>query len=254
MNKAVLAEKDGTITDIEKAPQGGYFVYVDKEKHYIAPNLRVLKRKGDTVERGDILSEGIPKPDEVVRHKGLGTGRLYMVNTLQDLYKNQGKDLDARHFEILAKSSMNHVRILDDPSHTFIKGDVISYNALRNNLGSRAKRVAINDALGETLGAAVPQYAVGTRITSSVLRELKRGGLREVAVAPRAPDVEFVMKSATNVPKMNPDWLARMAHQGLKPSLLRAAHMAEKSDIHGTHPVPAYVYGVEFGEGSGGRY
>ena len=254
MNKAVLAEKDGNITSVEKAPQGGHFVYIDKEKHYVAPALGLLHKVGDSVERGDVLSEGIPKPDEVVKHKGLGTGRLYMVNTLRDLYKNQGKDLDSRHFEILAKSSMNHVRILEDPSHTFIKGDIVSYNALRKDLSSRAKQVSINDALGETLGRAVPNYSVGTRVTPSVLRSLKADGLREVSIAPRAPDIEFVMKSATNIPKMNPDWMARMAHQGLKPSIMRAAHTNEISNIHGTHPVPAYIHGVEFGEGDKGRY
>lgn len=254
MNKAVLAEQDGKVSGIEKAPQGGHFVFIDKEKHYVAPSLQVLRVKGDMVERGDVLSEGIPKPDEIVRHKGIGTGRLYMVKTLRDLYKNQGKDLDARHFEILAKSSMNHVKILNDPSNTFIKGDVVSYNVLRKDLASRAKKIPLEDSLGETLGVATPQYGVGTRVTASVVRNLRKDGFRDVSIAPRAPEVEFIMKSATNVPKMNPDWLARMAHQGLKPSILRAAHTNETANIHGTHPIPAYVHGVEFGEGEKGRY
>lgn len=254
MNKAVLATREGKVSTIEKAPQGGQFVYVDKEKHYVPPSLNLVRKKGDVVEKGDVLSEGIPKPDEVVKYKGLGTGRLYMVNTLRDLYKNQGKDLDARHFEILAKSSMNHVKILDDPSNTFIKGDVIGYNTLRKDLGSRSKQVPVSEALGETLGKPYLEFSVGSRVTPLMVKMLKANNIREVYIAPRAPEVEFVMKSATNIPKMNPDWLARMAHQGLKPSILRAAHTGETADIHGTHPIPAYVHGVEFGQGEKGKY
>lgn len=254
VNKAILASKAGTIAAVEAAPQGGNYLHIDKEKYYVAPGLGVKVRKGDKVEAGDVLSEGIPKPDEVVRYKGLGAGRLYMVNTLRDLYKGQGKDLDPRHFELLAKSGMNHVRILEDPSNKFIKGDVVGYNSLRAELGRNAKQLPLKEALGETLGREYLHYSVGMRVTPRVIRDLRAQGIREVRIAPRAPAVEFVMKSATNVPKMHPDWIARMAHQGLKPSVLRAAHTAEYSRIHGTHPVPAYAFGVEFGQGESGRY
>lgn len=254
INKATLSSQDGKVSKIESAPQGGNFVYVGKDQHYTSPGMGLKVKAGDTVARGDILSEGIPKPDEVVKYKGLGQGRLYMVNTLQDLYKGQGKNLDRRHFELLAKSNLNHVRILEDPTDHFIKGDIVGYNTLRKELGRNVKQLPLRDALGETLGKEYHQYAVGTRITPTVIAELQKEGIKEVLTAPRAPSVEFVMKSATNVPKMHEDWIARMSHQGLKPSILRAAHTGEISRLHGTHPVPAYIYGAEFGQGEGGKY
>ena len=254
VNKATLANQDGKVTRVESAPQGGNFVYVGKDQHYTSPGMGLKVRAGDTVARGDILSEGIPKPDEVVKYKGLGQGRLYMVNTLQDLYKGQGKNLDRRHFELLAKSNLNHVQILEDPTGTFIKGDVVNYNTLRKELGSNVKQLALAEALGETLGKEYLQYAVGTRVTQNIVEDLRKEGIKDVLIAPRAPTVEFIMKSATTVPKLHEDWIARMAHQGLKPSILRAAHTGEISRLHGTHPVPAYIHGAEFGQGEDGRY
>ncbi len=254
VNKATLADQDGKITKIETAPQGGNYVYVGSGKHYTTSGMGLKVKPGDTVARGDLLSEVIPKPDEVVKYKGLGAGRLYMVNTLQNLYKDQGKDLDRRHFELLAKSNLNHVRILDDPTDHFIKGDIVGYNTLRKELGRNVEQRRLRDALGNTLGKEYHQYSVGTRVTPRVISDLQKEGIRDVLVAPRAPSVEFIMKSATNVPKMNADWIARMSHQGLKPSVLRAAHTGEMANLHGTHPVPAYVYGTEFGQGEGGRY
>jgi hypothetical protein len=254
VNKATLAEQDGKVTKIAKAPQGGHFVYIGEEKHFVTPELRVTVAVGDVVTAGDTLSEGIPKPDEVVRHKGINAGRLYMVKTLKNLYKGQGKDLDSRHFELLAKSGLNHVRILEDPSGGFIKGDTVGYNALRADISKRVKQVRLSDAIGETLGKEYTPYSVGMRVTPQIVQNLTSQGIEDVFIAPRAPSVEFVMKSATNVPRMHPDWMARMAHQGLKASVLQAAHRGEISQLHGTHPVPAYAWGVEFGQGEEGRY
>ena len=149
---------------------------------------------------------------------------------------------------------MNHVRILDDPSNTFLKGDIVGYNTFRADINKRVQQVPLKDALGEVLGKEYFHFSVGTRIIPSVAHYLKQQGVKEVMIAPRAPSVEFVMKPLTSIPTLHPDWLARMAHRGLKPAILRAAHMGDVSNLHGTHPVPAYAFGVEFGKGEKGRY
>jgi len=254
INKATLASVPGKVAKIETAPQGGHFVFVDKEKHYIGPHLDVVVKKDQVLEAGDILSEGIPKPDEVVKYKGLGAGRLYMVNTLKDLYRNQGRDLDQRHFELLARGELDYAQIREDPSNTFLKGDIISYNQLRSAVGSDTKEVPLSEALGQTLGKDYFHFSTGLRVTPEVVRFLRKEGVKTVLIAPRAPKVDFVMKAATRAPLLNPDWMARLAHRNLKATLLQAAHYGDKSDVRGVHPVPAYVMGVDFGKGEEGRY
>lgn len=254
MNKAALAEVDGKVTKIEKAPQGGTYVYVGSKQHFVSPGFDVVVKLGDTVEHGDRLSEGIPRPDEIVQHKGLGAGRLYLVNTLRDLYEGQGKTLDQRHFELMAKNELNYVRVLDDPGKKFIKGDVVSYNKLRAALAEEMKEIPVDESLGEILGRPYFHFSAGLRITPAVLHFLKKENVKEVFVAPRAPEVEFIMKPATRNPLLNPDWMARLGHRHLKTTIQEAAHFGDISNLHGTHPVPAYAFGVEFGRGEGGRY
>ena len=254
MNKATLASLSGRITAIEKAPQGGHFVNVGDVQHYVTPNLGIKVKVGDQVTPGDVLSEGIPKPDEVVKYKGLGQGRQYMVDSLKGLYKNQGRDMDQRHFELLAKGELNHVRIIDDPSNQFLNGDIVTYNKLRAAIGQHIKKVSLEDALGETLGKEYAGYYAGTRVTDAIKTSLKAAKIDEVLIAPRAPEIEFVMKPATRAPLLNPDWMARLAHRELKTTIQQAAHFGEISDIHGAHPVPAYVFGLEFGAGEKGKY
>ena len=254
LNKATLAEEDGKVTSVEKAPQGGHFVHVGKTKHYVNPNFDVLVKKNSTVERGDRLGEGIPKPDEIVKHKGLGAGRLYMVNLLKDLYKTQGYDLDQRHFELLAKGELDYARILRDPGNKFIPGDIVGYNTLRAELGKDTKEVSLQDGLGETLGKNYLHFSAGSRVTPSMVKTLDKAEVKNLHIAPRAPEIEFVMKPATRAPLLHPDWMARLAHRNLKATIQQAAHFGDISNLHGTHPVPAYAYGVDFGKGEKGRY
>jgi DNA-directed RNA polymerase subunit beta' len=133
-NAAVLAPTGGTITTVKKAPQGGHYVYINDVEHYLHPALDPQVKAGAVVQAGDVLSSGIPRPDEVLKHKGLEAGRDYMVQQLQGIYKGQGMDVDRRHLELVAKTDMNYVRLTDPDSHRwgFIRGEVIDVNALRN--------------------------------------------------------------------------------------------------------------------------
>ena len=254
VNKATLAQLNGTVERITPAPQGGHYVVIGGQQHYVTPNLAVTVKVGTVVQAGDAVSQGIPKPDEVVRLKGLGTGRQYIVDTLAGLYKDQGRELDQRHFELLAKGELNYVRVLKDPSRNFVPGDVVSYNVLRRELKKGTKVMPVDDANGETLGKAYFHFYTGTRVTPQIQAYLKQQGVKEVIIAPRAPEVEFIMKAATRAPLLNPDWMARLSHRNLKNTIMQATHFGESSDIHGSHPVPAYITGVEFGQGTKGKY
>lgn len=257
LHKATLANHAGKIAKIETAAQGGNYVWVDQTRHYVPPDLRVLVHVGQEMEAGDTLTDGVPKPDEVVRHKGLGEGRRYLVDTLHDVYKRSGADIDRRHIETLARSVLNHVSIEDpgeDDSHGFIKGDIVNYNRFAASLASRQRQLPVDDAVGETLAANTLHFTAGTHLTASMRDTLVKHGISNIAVVQNGPRAVPIMRAASRTPLLNPDWMARLGHRYLKESLLAGAHRGDVSDIHGTHPVPAYAAGTEFGEGSEGHY
>jgi DNA-directed RNA polymerase subunit beta' len=255
-HEAVLAPEHGTITKIEKAPQGGHYIYIGEKKVYTHPDLTLRVKKGDVVERGDALTDGVPHPAKIVGYKGLGAGRAYFVDAMHNLYKNEGINLDRRHLELLAKSEINHVRLLDtDPNHPeLLKGDIINYNAFREAYREGSTRVPLDNAVGQRLGQEVLHHTVGTLITPALARELASHGVTEVYINRSMPPVEFVMKPFTMNPLLEKDWMARLAHRYLKNTILEAAHFGETSNIHSTHPVPAYAYGAEFRHGSSGTF
>jgi len=255
-NKATLSEYAGTVTDVKKAPQGGHYVHVNKHEHYVPPQLAVRVRQGAKVDLGDVLSDGIPKPDEIVKHKGLGAGRRYLVDQLHGLYDRQGLDLDKRHLEVLAKTDLNYVRVMDRDSEDLgvMRGDVVDYNRFRTMVAKSVKQTALADAVGQTLGDNALHYTVGTRITPAIAKEFAQSGIQQVPIAPRIPLHEAIMKPISRTPLLHPDWLAKMGHRNLKNVILEGAAFGDSSDVHGHHPVPAFVYGAEFGAGPRGRY
>lgn len=255
MHKAVLAEKDGVVDTVVTAPQGGHYITVSGVRHYADPELTITVKQGESVYAGDALTNGVPKPDEVVRFKGLGEGRKYLVDAMADIYKRAGTEVDKRHLETMARSVLNHVKITDPgPEDGFVRGDVVNYNRFSAAVAATAKKLPVDQAVGETLAQPALHYTIGTVVTPSVAQTLSSSGFAAVAVAGKAPQAMPYMRSASRTPLLNPDWMSRLAHRYLKESLLTGIHRGDVTDLHGSSPVPAYVAGTEFGIGPGGQY
>jgi hypothetical protein len=255
-NRATLAQEPGRVTAVREAPQGGHYVNVNEQEHYVPPNLDVTVKPGQRIEQGDALSDGIPKPDEVVQHKGLGAGRRYMVDQLHQIYTRNGLDLDKRHLELLAKTDLNYVKVLDadSPELGVARGEVVDYNRFRAAVAKKAKRRPTAQAQGQFLGDNVLHYTAGTEVTPSVMADLERSGVKNVPTLPHVPQHELILKPISRTPLLHSDWLARLGHRNLKASILDGATFGESSNIHGTHPVPAFVFGETLGRGPQGRY
>ena len=256
--EAVISPIATHVTAVEKAPQGGHFITVKgvRKPLYAEPRLSVTVAPGDVVEAGDTLTNGVPRPDAVVAHKGIGAGRDYFVKGLHKIYDSSGVNFDKRHFELLAKSELSHVRFTDhDDNHPeFLKGDVVHYNAFAKAYEKDSDSIALDAALNRRLAKEVHHHTVGTLITPSLIKELKGIGVKEVSVARHMPDVEFIMKPLAQNPLLDPDWLGRLAHRHLKGTIGQAVHTGQESNIHGYHPVPAFAYGAELRYSPDGTY
>jgi DNA-directed RNA polymerase subunit beta' len=255
MHRAVLAEHDGEIRGISEAPQGGHYVHVGELQHYVPPEQKLIVQPGQSVYAGDVLSDGVPSPADVVALKGLGEGRRYLVDALHDVYKRSGADIDKRHLETIAKSVLNWVRIVDPgPNDAFINGDVVNYNRFKSELAKTAKTLPLEQAHGETLANDVLHYTAGTTITPPIVDALQRRGFKTVSVADGGPRAEPEVRPASRVPLLGNDWLARLGHRYLKGTLMEGAHKGDVADLHGTNPIGPYAAGTTFGTGEEGRY
>jgi DNA-directed RNA polymerase subunit beta' len=253
LGRATLAKENGVVSKVEAAPQGGHHVYVGGASHYIPPTKKVSVNKGDKIEAGDRLSTGVPNPAELVQYKGLGAGRKYLVDSYKKVYEMQGTDMDQRHFETLAKSQLNFVKV-NSSVGDFLPGEVVPYNKFIQVAIADSKDSSLSASLGKTLAEPVLHHLPGTRITQSMLADFKSAGLRKVKVTEDDIDAEAVMAPASRTPLLNPDWMERLSHRYQKDTLLDAVQYGERSNLHGHTPYTAIAFGKELRKGPRGTY
>ncbi|MFP6750576.1 MAG: cytochrome c biogenesis protein ResB, partial [Pirellulaceae bacterium] len=59
---AVQARLDGNVKQIEEAPDGGHYITIQDDQHYLPPGLERNVKKGDTVKAGQMLSGAESRP------------------------------------------------------------------------------------------------------------------------------------------------------------------------------------------------
>jgi len=256
--KAALAPRDGTVSKVDKAPQGGWYIHVGAGDPVHTPaTLEPIVKVGDKVYAGDAVSRGTPRPADVVAHKGLGAGRQYLVSTLQQIYKDSGVDMDRRHLEILAKSTLNHYDVTDvtRPTPGVLRGDVMDHNRFRSLVATMKEKVPVDEAKGRLLAEPVLEHLPGTTVTAEIEAQLKRAGVREVSVSAMGVTVAPRMDAATRNPLLNPDVFARASHRYLKNAFVEGASRGDTSNMHGHSPIPSLMLDPSnFGDHPDGTY
>lgn len=254
---AAIAQTDGRIEDIVDAPQGGKYVMINKQEHYVAPEQVLTAKRGDMVEAGDVMSSGIPNPAVVAQHKGIGEGRRYFMDTFRKYLTEGGFSAHRRNIELLSRGLVNHVRItdLDGPADT-IPDDVVEYDSIARGYTPRFghKSLKPKEAVGLYLEQPVLHYSIGTRVTPRVATTLSDNQIGSVAAHVDPPSFVPEMTRAMETLAHSDDWMVRMGGlYGVKRSVMKSVHRTGESQLHGTSFIPPLAQGVEFGKDPTGK-
>lgn len=250
----VVSELDGKVENIEEAPQGGTYVTVGGEKHYIPAGHEVQVKLGQVVEAGDQLAEGLVDAEDIVRLKGLGAGRKYYAERLNKILEDSGAKTDKRNTEILARAAIRHVRIGNSTGiGNYLPDDVVDYSALQSTYNPPdAVHKKTKEATGGYLAKPVMHYTVGTRVTPNVAKDLEEHQFSEVDVTPSAPEFTPEMVRLRTASHANPDWLASMATSYLSQQLNEASTRGDDTNVkENTDYRPRIMYGEGFGKNVG---
>lgn len=257
---AAVSRADGRVEGIEKAPQGGTFIRVAEERHYVPPGFKPLVKKGDRIEAGDVISEGLPNPAEVVRYKGIGAGRWHFMNNFRNTLKASKIGASRRNVELLTRGLINHVRVTGlDGVADALPDDLVEFNSVIRGYQPRpgSRSMTPVRAVGKFLEKPHLQYSIGTRVTPRVVSELSKSGVKSVMAHDDEPPFQPEMVRAMETISYSPDWMVRLGGFHLKKGLLESLHRGRATKEHGESFIPALARGVEFGKppaGSGAVY
>ena len=251
-DRASVAELDGKVEDIEDAAQGGQYVTVSGVKHYVPAGHPVEVKIGDTVEAGDFLSEGLGDAEDVVKHKGLGAGRLYYANRLYKILEDSGAKNDRRSIEVLARGALRHVRITDDNGYgNYLPDDVVDYNTLQSQyrIPETTRFMKASDAIGKYLQQPALHYTIGTKITPNIAKDLKDNEYDDVYVDDNEPSFKPEMIRLRSASHSNPDWMASLGTSYLTKQLNESSTKGDDTNVFQNADYrPRLAFGKDFGK------
>jgi DNA-directed RNA polymerase subunit beta' len=96
-----------------------------EEEHLIPHVKHIIVFRGDTVKKGQQLTEGPVEPHEVLDVCGPQDLQEYLVNEVQEVYRLQGVEINDKHIEIIVRQMLRKVRIVEPGDTKFMWDDQV---------------------------------------------------------------------------------------------------------------------------------
>ncbi len=132
---AIVSKTDGVVTSIEDrgkekviivTPEAGQGKKDGSPIEYLAAYPRMpLVKTGDTIVRGQILTDGSANLTELFEHAGRAATQEYIIAETTKIYELQGATVSRKHIEVVVKQMFSRVRISDAGDSDYSVGDVI---------------------------------------------------------------------------------------------------------------------------------
>jgi DNA-directed RNA polymerase subunit beta' len=116
MNGTLRGKKRLVVTD----PESG-----QEEEHLIPHGKHIIVQPGDTVHKGQHLTEGAADPHEILDILGPNAVQEYLLSEIQKVYRLQGVTINDKHIEVIISQMLRKVRITEPGDSDFFWGEQI---------------------------------------------------------------------------------------------------------------------------------
>ncbi len=119
-----------------------------EEKHISIPfGLKFRENLvGTRVEKGQIITDGVINPHDVLRLLGDIAAQDYLIKEVQNVYRLQGVDINDKHIEVIVRQMIRKVRIEENPQPDMLLGTLVD----RYDVDDRNKELQARIDAGET--------------------------------------------------------------------------------------------------------
>jgi DNA-directed RNA polymerase subunit beta' len=130
---------------------------------------------GETVVRGDVISDGPSNPHDILRLLGVEKLANYVVKEVQDVYRLQGVNISDKHIEVIVKQMLRKVEVLDAGDSSFVNGETAEYVRVieaNKQLAAQGKSVVTYQRL--LMGITKASLATESFISAASFQETTR--------------------------------------------------------------------------------
>ena len=128
-DQAVVAEIDGTVsfgpesrgmTRVIISPQTGSPI-----EYLIPKGKHIIVQEGDFVEAGELITDGDPDPQDILKIKGEKYLAKYLLEEIQEVYRLQGVKINDKHIEVVVSQMLKKVQIIEPGDTCFFSGQQV---------------------------------------------------------------------------------------------------------------------------------
>ncbi|MDB4354042.1 DNA-directed RNA polymerase subunit beta', partial [Akkermansiaceae bacterium] len=126
----VIAKIDGEITFGGTVRGKRKVIITDPESlesvdHLVPMGKHMILGEGDSVRRGDQLTEGPVAPEDLLEACGPQALQEHLTTEVQTVYRSQGVEINDKHIEIIIRQMLRKVKISEPGDTEFLWGDQI---------------------------------------------------------------------------------------------------------------------------------
>ncbi|HCY0066558.1 TPA: DNA-directed RNA polymerase subunit beta' [Staphylococcus aureus] len=127
--QAVITEIEGVVEDIKLAKDRQQEIVVkgaNETRSYLASGTsRIIVEIGQSVQRGEVLTEGSIEPKNYLSVAGLNATESYLLKEVQKVYRMQGVEIDDKHVEVMVRQMLRKVRIIEAGDTKLLPGSLV---------------------------------------------------------------------------------------------------------------------------------
>jgi DNA-directed RNA polymerase subunit beta' len=173
-NPAIIAHVSGLVTEIRTEGKEKVLVITPdatekgaskrkKDSEYPIHFRRMLTvKEGDTVEKGDFLTDGSADLSELFRYAGKEKAQNYIINEISRIYELQGAPMSRKHIEVIIKQMFARKRVKDPGETYLVAGDVVEEAKLLE-VNEEAKETGSEAAVAESVLLGISEVCLSRR-------------------------------------------------------------------------------------------
>ncbi|MDR3318899.1 MAG: DNA-directed RNA polymerase subunit beta', partial [Clostridiales bacterium] len=119
--KIKIVESDNKRDIVVKTTDGDEITYSIPYGSKIKQDLK----NGDTLQSGDVLTEGSINPHDILKTRGLKGVQEYLLKQVQSVYRMQGVEINDKHVEVIVRQMLRKVRVEDGGTTKLLPGSLV---------------------------------------------------------------------------------------------------------------------------------
>ncbi|MGP8206773.1 MAG: DNA-directed RNA polymerase subunit beta' [Acidimicrobiales bacterium] len=160
-------------------------------------------REGAEVAAGDALVEGPRDPKQLLEIKGIRETQQYLVEEVQQVYRDQGVSIHDKHIELIVRQMLRRVLVAEQGESPFLPGERVDarfFAETNRQLVQEGKRPA--EGRPELMGITKASLATDSWLSAASFQETTRV-LTEAAIEGKS-DLLFGLKENIIIGKLIP--------------------------------------------------